>query len=61
LLNRGFIVAYPHIRGCKDLSETWFEKGSGIQRLTSVTDLLDTANVRTRIEKYLFKENLSIC
>ena len=45
LLNRGCIVAYPHLRGSKDLDDDWFNQGTGFKRLTSVTDLLDTASV----------------
>eukprot|EP01016_Furgasonia_blochmanni_P044802 TRINITY_DN6253_c0_g1_i1.p1 TRINITY_DN6253_c0_g1~~TRINITY_DN6253_c0_g1_i1.p1 ORF type:complete len:304 (+),score=44.78 TRINITY_DN6253_c0_g1_i1:186-1097(+) len=43
LLDRGFIYAFPHLRGSRDLDEEWFLKGSGLQRTTNITDLIEVA------------------
>eukprot|EP00357_Protocruzia_adherens_P034011 CAMPEP_0115041086 /NCGR_PEP_ID=MMETSP0216-20121206/45299_1 /TAXON_ID=223996 /ORGANISM="Protocruzia adherens, Strain Boccale" /LENGTH=325 /DNA_ID=CAMNT_0002422619 /DNA_START=32 /DNA_END=1005 /DNA_ORIENTATION=- len=43
LLDRGFIMAYPHIRGSRDCGEQWFTLGARERKPTQINDLVDVA------------------
>lgn len=45
ILDRGFIYGYPLLRGSQELDYDWFHSGTGIKRVTSVTDYVDVADV----------------
>ncbi|KAL4435988.1 hypothetical protein ABPG74_022223 [Tetrahymena malaccensis] len=52
LLDRGVIIAYPHMRGTYDMGEEWFKDGCAERRLTNFCDLIDVA-------KYIKEQEIS--
>lgn len=40
LLNRGFVVAYAHVRGGDDLNNQWYEDGKLLKKQNSFTDFI---------------------
>lgn len=43
LLDRGFVYALAHIRGGKDLGETWYENGKFLKKVNTFTDFINAA------------------
>lgn len=43
LLNRDIVLAFAHVRGGGALGSQWHEQGRGINKLRSITDLIDVA------------------
>lgn len=43
LLDRGFVFATAHIRGCKYLGETWYQEGKFDKKINTFTDFINAA------------------
>ena len=43
LLDRGFVFATAHIRGCKYLGETWYQDGKFDKKINTFTDFINAA------------------
>lgn len=43
LLDRGFVYALAHIRGGKDMGETWYENGKLLKKVNTFTDFINAA------------------
>jgi len=41
ILDRGFIWAIPHVRGSFDVNRTWYDQGTGVNKIRHFQDLLD--------------------
>lgn len=42
VLDRGFLWVIPHVRGSHDITRTWYDRGSGTNKIRHLQDLLDT-------------------
>ncbi|NQX93266.1 MAG: prolyl oligopeptidase family serine peptidase, partial [Flavobacteriales bacterium] len=40
----GFVVAYAHVRGGMEKGKSWYEEGKKLNKINSITDLVDCAN-----------------
>jgi oligopeptidase B len=59
LLDRGFILAIAHVRGGEELGRAWYEGGRRLNKRTSFTDFIATAEHLIR-EGYTVPERLVI-